>query len=120
MIGDLDCLPIGDVTQDLAALVSHLAVGDGPHVAQRSTPLNRRGGDHGRASSDGWGAFTPFATTPSSGAPAPVEHGVYRVPLVAPSRLDQYKLATLWPDRRGLISHESALDPHHRHAQQLP
>jgi predicted transcriptional regulator of viral defense system len=39
-----------------------------------------------------------------------VEHGIYRVPLVPPSRLDQYKLATLWPGGRGLISHESALD----------
>jgi predicted transcriptional regulator of viral defense system len=39
-----------------------------------------------------------------------VEHGIYRMPLIPPSRLDQYKLATLWPDRRGLISHESALD----------
>jgi predicted transcriptional regulator of viral defense system len=39
-----------------------------------------------------------------------VAHGIYRVPLVPPSRLDQYMLATLWPDHRGLISHESALD----------
>ncbi|MGI9099127.1 MAG: type IV toxin-antitoxin system AbiEi family antitoxin domain-containing protein [Solirubrobacteraceae bacterium] len=39
-----------------------------------------------------------------------VEHGIYRVPLIPPTRLDQYMLATLWPDRRGLISHESALD----------
>jgi predicted transcriptional regulator of viral defense system len=39
-----------------------------------------------------------------------IEHGIYRVPLIPPSRLDQYKLATLWPGGRGLISHESALD----------
>jgi predicted transcriptional regulator of viral defense system len=39
-----------------------------------------------------------------------VDHGIYRVPLIPPSRLDQYMLATLWPDRRGRISHESALD----------
>jgi predicted transcriptional regulator of viral defense system len=39
-----------------------------------------------------------------------VSHGIYRVPLVPPSRFDQYKLATLWPDGRGLVSHESALE----------
>lgn len=39
-----------------------------------------------------------------------IGHGIYRVPLIPPSRLDQYMLATLWPDRRGRISHESALD----------
>jgi predicted transcriptional regulator of viral defense system len=39
-----------------------------------------------------------------------VERGIYRVPLIPPSRLDQYLLATLWPAGRGLISHESALD----------
>jgi predicted transcriptional regulator of viral defense system len=39
-----------------------------------------------------------------------IDHGIYRVPLIPPSRLDQYMLATLWPDRRGRISHESALD----------
>jgi hypothetical protein len=44
MIGDLDRLPIGDVTQDLTALVSHLAVCDGSHVAQRSTPVQEIGG----------------------------------------------------------------------------
>lgn len=41
-----------------------------------------------------------------------VSHGVYRVPLIPPGRLDPYKLATLWPDRRGLISHSSALELH--------
>lgn len=39
-----------------------------------------------------------------------VAHGIYRVPLIPPTRLDQYKLATLWPDGRGRISHESALE----------
>jgi predicted transcriptional regulator of viral defense system len=39
-----------------------------------------------------------------------VGHGIYRVPLIPPSRLDQYMLATLWPDGRGMISHESALN----------
>jgi hypothetical protein len=39
VIGDLDRLPGGDLTQNLATLVSHLAVRDGSHVAQRSTHL---------------------------------------------------------------------------------
>jgi predicted transcriptional regulator of viral defense system len=39
-----------------------------------------------------------------------IDHGIYRVPLIPPGRLDQYMLATLWPDGRGWISHESALD----------
>ena len=39
-----------------------------------------------------------------------VGHGIYRVPLIAPGRLDQYMLATLWPDGRGVIAGESALD----------
>lgn len=39
-----------------------------------------------------------------------VGHGIYRVPLIPQGRLDQYKLATLWPDGRGQISHESALE----------
>lgn len=39
-----------------------------------------------------------------------VGHGIYRVPLIPPSRLDQYMLATLWPDGRGHISDESALE----------
>ena len=37
VIGDLDGLPIGDMTQDVTALIAHLAMRDGPHVAQRST-----------------------------------------------------------------------------------
>ena len=39
VIGDLDGLPIRDMTQDVAALIAHLAMRDGPHVAQRSTPF---------------------------------------------------------------------------------
>jgi predicted transcriptional regulator of viral defense system len=39
-----------------------------------------------------------------------VDHGIYRVPLIPPGRLDEYRLATLWPDGRGRISHDSALD----------
>ncbi len=39
-----------------------------------------------------------------------VEYGIYRMPLIPPGRFDQYMLATLWPDGRGRISHESALD----------
>jgi hypothetical protein len=38
VIGDLDGLPIGDTTQDVTALIAHLAMCDGSHVAQRSTP----------------------------------------------------------------------------------
>lgn len=39
VIGDLDGFPIGDMTQDVTALIAHLAMRDGPHVAQRSTPF---------------------------------------------------------------------------------
>src|SRR5277367_5785454 len=39
-----------------------------------------------------------------------VDHGIYRMPLIPPGQFDQYMLATLWPDGRGRISHESALD----------
>jgi predicted transcriptional regulator of viral defense system len=38
-----------------------------------------------------------------------VAHGIYRVPLIPATPLDPYRLGTLWPDRRGLISHASAL-----------
>ena len=38
-----------------------------------------------------------------------VEHGIYRVPLIPTSPLDEYMLATLWPSGHGRISHESAL-----------
>jgi hypothetical protein len=39
VIRDLNCFTTCDLTQDLTALVSHLPMGDRPHVAQRSTPL---------------------------------------------------------------------------------
>jgi predicted transcriptional regulator of viral defense system len=38
-----------------------------------------------------------------------VAHGIYRVPLIPPSPMDEYMLATLWPGGQGHISHESAL-----------
>ena len=38
-----------------------------------------------------------------------VGHGIYRVPLIPPTPLDEYMLATLWPGGQGHISHESAL-----------
>lgn len=42
-----------------------------------------------------------------------VATGIYRVPLIPPTPLDPYMLATLWPRQvRGVISHESALDLH--------
>ena len=40
VIGDLDGLPIGDMTQDVTTLITHFAMRDGPHVAQRSTPFD--------------------------------------------------------------------------------
>jgi hypothetical protein len=39
VIGDLDGLPLGDMTQDVTALIAHLTMCDSPHVAQRSTPF---------------------------------------------------------------------------------
>lgn len=41
-----------------------------------------------------------------------VAHGVYRMPIVAPTGLEQLVEATLWPRRRGVLSHETALDLH--------
>jgi predicted transcriptional regulator of viral defense system len=42
-----------------------------------------------------------------------VAHGVYRIPLVPPTPLDQYMEATLWPQGvQGILSHETALDLH--------
>lgn len=42
-----------------------------------------------------------------------VAHGVYRIPLVPPTALDQYMEATLWPyGVRGVLCHETALDLH--------
>lgn len=37
-------------------------------------------------------------------------HGIYRVPVVPPTDLDGYMEATLWTGRRGVLSHETALD----------
>lgn len=38
--------------------------------------------------------------------------GLYRLPLVPPTELDAYMEATLWTGRRGVLSHETALDLH--------
>jgi predicted transcriptional regulator of viral defense system len=39
-----------------------------------------------------------------------VGHGLYRVPTVPPTPLDAYMEAVLWTGRRGVLSHETALD----------
>jgi predicted transcriptional regulator of viral defense system len=39
-------------------------------------------------------------------------YGVYRIKLVPPSPWDEFMQATLWPDGRGVLSHETALDLH--------
>jgi predicted transcriptional regulator of viral defense system len=39
-----------------------------------------------------------------------VAHGVYRVPSVPPTPLDAYMEAVLWTRRKGVLSHETALD----------
>lgn len=41
-----------------------------------------------------------------------VGHGLYRVPVVARTALDQLMEATLWPRGQGVVSHETALDLH--------
>jgi predicted transcriptional regulator of viral defense system len=42
-----------------------------------------------------------------------VARGVYRIPLVPPTPLDQYMEATLWPEKvQGVLGHETALDLH--------
>jgi predicted transcriptional regulator of viral defense system len=41
-----------------------------------------------------------------------VGHGIYRVPMIAPTGLEQLMEATLWPRGEGLLSHETALDLH--------
>jgi len=41
-----------------------------------------------------------------------VGFGVYRFPQVQVSELDAYRLATLWPAGRGVLSHETALQVH--------
>ena len=40
-----------------------------------------------------------------------VAHGIW-MPVVAPTGLEQLMEATLWPRRRGVLSHETALDLH--------
>ena len=37
-------------------------------------------------------------------------HGLYRMPMVLPTQLDAYMEAVLWTGRRGVLSHETALD----------
>lgn len=39
-------------------------------------------------------------------------HGVYRMPQVPATQLDAYMEAVLWTGRRGVLSHETALDLH--------
>jgi len=41
-----------------------------------------------------------------------VAHGVYRMPVIAPTGLEQLMEATLWPRGQGVLSHETALDLH--------
>jgi predicted transcriptional regulator of viral defense system len=37
-------------------------------------------------------------------------HGLYRMPMVPATQLDSYMQAVLWTGRRGVLSHETALD----------
>ena len=37
-------------------------------------------------------------------------HGLYRMPMVPATSLDAYMEAVLWTGRRGVLSHETALD----------
>ena len=41
-----------------------------------------------------------------------VAHGVYRMPVIPPTGLEQLMEATLWPRGKGVLSHETALDLH--------
>jgi predicted transcriptional regulator of viral defense system len=41
-----------------------------------------------------------------------VAYGLYRIPAVAATGLDQYMEATLWPRGGGVLSHDTALDLH--------
>jgi predicted transcriptional regulator of viral defense system len=41
-----------------------------------------------------------------------VGHGLYRMPMVPVTHLDAYMEAVLWTGRRGVLSHETALDLH--------
>lgn len=41
-----------------------------------------------------------------------VDHGLYRLPVVGRTALDQLMEAALWPRKQGVLSHETALDVH--------
>jgi predicted transcriptional regulator of viral defense system len=41
-----------------------------------------------------------------------VAHGIYRMPVIASTGLEQLMEATLWPRGQGVLSHETALDLH--------
>jgi predicted transcriptional regulator of viral defense system len=41
-----------------------------------------------------------------------IGHGLYRMPTVPVTQLDAYMEAVLWTGRRGVLSHETALDLH--------
>lgn len=41
-----------------------------------------------------------------------IGHGLYRLPVVARTGLDQLMQATLWPRKRGVLSHDTGLDLH--------
>ncbi len=41
-----------------------------------------------------------------------IGHGLYRMPMVPVTQLDAYMEAVLWAGRRGVLSHETALDLH--------
>jgi predicted transcriptional regulator of viral defense system len=41
-----------------------------------------------------------------------VGHGLYRIKLIPHGPWDEFMLATLWPEGRGVLSHETALDLH--------
>ena len=41
-----------------------------------------------------------------------VAHGIYRMPVIAPTGLEQLMEATLWPRGQGVLSHQTALDLH--------
>ncbi|MHB1468677.1 MAG: type IV toxin-antitoxin system AbiEi family antitoxin domain-containing protein [Solirubrobacteraceae bacterium] len=41
-----------------------------------------------------------------------IGHGLYRMPMVPVTQLDAYMEAVLWTGRRGVLSHETALDLH--------
>lgn len=41
-----------------------------------------------------------------------IGHGLYRMPIVPVTQLDAYMEAVLWTGRRGVLSHETALDLH--------